>query len=450
MADLAHRFKTFAYNLLANGVRQEYENQLTKWKIQTNNLIAYAKLAQKSQNDYFNAIRAQEAAQAQAVMFALSLLAGPALSFLTGTLQYKLAPKIFLNERVRKIPNPNFKPTLPPGAATVALKSTPKPTLPKPFAPGYAKKGVNPSMVRTTDGPKVEAPNLIEVRAFDPDYNKALGKVFGDFGSTLTSNLAANRARAAVEPSQADLKSKIDVASDGSVSLELFESRVNNVWEAAKAYGSTGIQNYAGTILNDPEWGERFMAQNNIPAGEKAIPYVKQSDREEYGMQLIRKMVDDQRAIWARNPDWFYYGNDPAPITQAFTVNAIEAELWAIWIANEGFRLEHYHYEDADGVTRGDGDEAKGRSGIVLDKIVKRLVTLGIVTTESAWEYFRRNGSVDGILPAEIKDVDGNVDTQAELWSVLNWAKRTPGVLGGNFGFVPRTIDRLDPTNIPR
>ena len=54
-----------------------------------------------------------------------------------------------------------------------------------------------------------------------------------------------------------------------------------------------------------------------------------------------------------------------------------------------------------------------------------------------------------GLLPVEVSEVEGIVDTPEELSAVLEWAaKRQPHVLGGKLAAVPRSINPINPANL--
>lgn len=465
MADLAFRFQQFAVNTIAIGIKQEYTNALGRWRKQNNDLLAAAKTAFNSQQNYLKEIRAKQQESTEAIMFALMLLGGPAFSWVSGAIQYKLAPRWFGNatSKLRQVPNPRFKatkaqPRLPKGGSTIAPNPHPnnvtKPTLPLPFRSGDR---VKPQLKRAPDKPlTVNEPEFLYVEVFDPQYSKVAGKVYGDFTGQMSQRLWMGAAKYGTEPKtqKEKLQASVNLAAAVSLSsLEAFESAMNNAWEDAKMYGETGIVNFAGAIDTDPTWGERFMKEHQIKDGPDT-PGNSLYDRLAKGMEIILTMLDEQRSAWARNPDWFYFGNDPIPVSKAFAENAMEAQLWAEWIESEDFKLKHEHSEDSDGVTRIDADEATGNSGIKIDLIVSRLVKLGVVTAEAHYEVMRRVGARNsnsiGLQDAEVDDIDGKVDTEAELRSIRRWATgRRPDFIGGGFGSTPRPIGRFYPTNVP-
>lgn len=112
----------------------------------------------------------------------------------------------------------------------------------------------------------------------------------------------------------------------------------------------------------------------------------------------------------------------------------------------EDFYLKHTFRDDPEGVTITDSWDAYGNSGIPLDRVMPRLVELGIVTTEVTSELQRRMVAKTTNLPllaAEVNDIEGQVDTYEELHSLKVWAnQRKPKLLGGQYPYTKRAITR--------
>ena len=454
--DLPHRAADYAYKLMAIHVKQEYEDQLNDWEKQINKLLACAKEAYKKHNQHLQDIRKQRDSDHETAMLALSLLAGPALSWIAGTIQYKTFPRLVGKRKVTVdiVKGSNFE-------QTARLK----PTLPKPF------------------GPRPPSPTykIPFVYAVDPlSHNKVAAKVFADLGGKLTEKLLVNPAIKAAAPDDKALQQTIALIGN-SMLLDSFETNIKNAFLAGKKYGQTAISNYAGTILEDRAYGDTWVAKL-----DREQPSLKDDGlREDAIRRMIREAIDTQRRDWAKGQDWFYWGNNPAPLSDTFVQNSIEAEIWRLWIVGEHFefvkrrRKHRYEIEDEHGSAR---IWAIGDSGVELDLIVDRLVRIGVFAGRNQSEMNKIFKLVEdannrlpadpnppklqpfdtmkpldpetlaqqqeelrkpaGLLPVEMAEVEGIVDTPEELKSVLEWAaKRKPHALGGNLAAVPRPIN---------
>lgn len=419
--DIAHRVADYAHKLLAVHVKQEYENQIGKWEKHINLLIAHAKTAFKSHEDTLNKIKAQQMAEQQAraelFMLAFSLLAGPSISWVAGSIEHKLVPRYFGKR----------KETLYVLGGGDAVR--PKPKLPPPFGP------------RKRETIKFEQ----YVWMIDPHHhNQTTAKVFGDFGGSLVSALLVNPAIKAVSPSRKEFDLQLAMLGD-SFSIELFEANIKNLLQTGKQMGSTAIVNYAGTILDDALYGERWIKKLRSEQ-----PRLKGLALEEEIRLRIREIVDLQRQEWAKNKDWLYFGNDPKPQSQIISINNFEAEIWALWIIMEEYRI--YFPRVADTLfSEAHSVKLEGKSGIELDRVLNRLVELGVILGRTDKEKNRQRqpvaqalqtipvrkptpanllGAIDratekaGLLPIEVSGIKGRVDTREELALIQDWASK--------------------------
>jgi hypothetical protein len=166
-------------------------------------------------------------------------------------------------------------------------------------------------------------------------------------------------------------------------------------------------------------------------------------------VHFFRQAADEQRRSWAKDPNWFYFGyNPPEPLHALRTTHAIEAEIWRLWILSEDFKTIGVGKFDQDGMPDGMKLGAGGNSKIALDKILDRLVEIGVVSSRGPDDSRKLNRLWK--LDAEVTDIEGEVDSEKELASIRKWAaERKPELLGGQISGVPRTILPLDISNIP-
>ncbi|MDZ4780104.1 MAG: hypothetical protein SGJ19_07630 [Planctomycetia bacterium] len=488
--DYGDRLANYAYKLIKDDVGVEFEAHLNEWKIHTNNLIQYSRIAlnsfQTRLEDARKALEADRQRNSQMTMFVLSLLAGPALSFVGGALENRLAPKLFGHQHsaLRTRANPKYQPPAPPtpaapsGPAPVTLPrvattispstpiSTPAQTTKLPLAartinPASTKAPHEPKLplaartINPTVTKKVEPPTF-EVTVFDPTWAHTKGKILGDFGGAaagaLITKLLIEPAGRPAEPDQSRLQNAINRVPD-SVDLESLKTNLENAWLEAQSLGKQAMQFYANIVRSDLSWGDRLWAK--LKAGK--LPGVRAGrddmDLLRLGVEWIHDMVDQQRRSWAEQGQWFYYGNKPTPILEKHAINSIEAELWALWITQENFQPEH---EEITGGSDREGGEAvvghrikydnpEGRSRIKINKILPHLYNLGVVQGDLMMEQGRPyRAKHEGFLAYETTSISGEVDTEYELRALEKWAEnRKPGFFGGNVGSLRRDIRPL-------
>jgi hypothetical protein len=482
MADWGYRLQNYAYNVITDDVGKEFNRHLTDWQVHSNKLVSYATRAHSNfQNQLESARKAMEAERqrnAQLAMFILSLVAGPALSFVSGALQYRLGPKLFGDRAstIRPAPTPRYNPPPPPKPPAVNAQKVPDPSTVQvpnptgrvPLATRRIVKNPPPQPTKAPPGPQpqvkpkpldIKVPDKIKAPTpvvFDPDFSKTKGKILGDLGSSLISAFMVLPRYIAKPPDRTKLENNINLVPDSANLVEL-DKNLDSCWKEAIATGQQAIQFFANTIREDSTWGDRLWAEL-IHGMVPGASYPRVSDpiqRFEHGKDWIRKTVNEQREAWAKQDGWLYYGHKPVDITEASTVNAIETELWALWIAQENFqkeRITEYGSMDREGnVAERSYDsykDPKGRSGIELNRILPELRRLGILEGTVAGEAWKRNPAsnpqANALMPVEINDVYGDADTQAELESINKWAaNRKPVIFGGKLGSVPRTMGTL-------
>ena len=84
--------------------------------------------------------------------------------------------------------------------------------------------------------------------------------------------------------------------------------------------------------------------------------------------RMLREAIDAQRREWAASESWVYFANTPAPFNDVMATNAMEAEIWRLWILGEDFRGETVCIENQNLYY------TLGRSRIPLDYVLQRLV----------------------------------------------------------------------------
>jgi hypothetical protein len=427
-ASLEKTVQDYAHDFFAIYVKQEYENIFGNWEIHINKLVKCATVAFRNHEAYLKHIKEEQRARFEFAMLAFSLVSGPLASWVSGKIQYDLVRKLF---------------GTPKTSSSYVVVNAPKGKagLPKPFGPHYEHSQIKPAT---------------RYWVYDTTaHDKAAAKVLGDFGGAVVQALGVNPAIRAMMPPSDALDTQIRLTAE-SRSLEDFEENMRNALIAAKQYIGTGIVNFAGTIKKDYQYGKNWLARAAAqPSTNPAVGYANDpvEARLRHVLPLVHQACDKQRSTWAKDPNWKYFGqNPPDPLHEARTTNAIEAQIWALWVLSEDFKTIGVGTFGADGEPSGVKYGAGGKSKIALDKILDRLVAIGVVLgrthDETRKDIKRRyeKGKELGLLDAEVTDIDDEVDSEKELASIRKWAaERKPKLMSG----VPRTILSLDFANVP-
>lgn len=102
--DLASRLKTYLMELLTTNLLLEYQDQIEVWKLYLEDVVDAANSGSDQVKDTLvNANAEQQAAREQAygmAMLLLSMVAGPAISWLGAMVKVNWAPKITSRERI--------------------------------------------------------------------------------------------------------------------------------------------------------------------------------------------------------------------------------------------------------------------------------------------------------------------------------------------------------------
>jgi hypothetical protein len=482
--DWGHRLQMYAYNRITEKVGREFDRHLNDWKVHTNNLIQYTRHAVDTFETHLKKVKEEIAAERQRnellAMWVLALVSGPALSFVAGALQYRVAERLFgpsSGPTIRTTPNPKYVPDsqpkppvkLPKGASTVTPESPPvklpgKARLIDPSDPTRpaGQQVKMPPAGKTISPGRPQEPELLHKTVFDPNWSKTKGKILGELGSSLISSFMVLPSIRAKPPDQTSLESAINLVPNATTLADL-RTKLENVWTQAQTVGKDAIEKFADTILEDSTWGDRLwekLVKGPVPGPHGIViaytPAGPSHDEARFNAckELIRNLVDEQRAAWAKqyDPDkqegWFYYGNMPVVPQESQFVHAVETELWAKWIDLEDFqhaRVTEYGRIDREGNVEhkrsyDSYENPIGHSGIALSKILPRLRSLGVLPHGPS----TLRGTKPPPMAAEIQGVLDNVDTKAELESINKWAEnRKPVIFGGKLREARRIMGKL-------
>jgi hypothetical protein len=485
--DYGYRLQDFAYKVVKDDVGLEFEEHLEEWKIHCNKLVHWTRKAFKRHHDHLETIKkmmeAERLRRQQMAMLALSLIAGPGISFIAGSLQYRLGPLLF-GKRTASLPRTTPPPMPPaPKPPSVSVPNTPpkmphpstvpidRPTGKTPLAlrrivkqkPVPPPKGPAPPPPKLQPEPlKIKVPDKIVARkpeGYDSDFSKTKGKVLGDMGGGLIKDFGLKSTAQALtaDTSQVDLAVQ---AAKQAQDIDEVESKLDEVWRLAKIAGKKAIQNHANSFSDDSTWGDRLWAEllNGKHGPARTKGEAGHLELYEKGKKHIYELVNKQRETWAAKDDWFYYGRKPPVVHESQMISALETEIWAYWIHADEFRpvLDYTGFcsmteaqERGSGFPRCDMAYAIGNSGIGLDAIYPKLTDLGVAP--HGWGYMeaarRAHAQTSGdksLLPVEVQGIEGKIDTPKELETIKRWAEtRKPVFFGGQLVSQPRAMGKL-------
>lgn len=403
-----------AYNLLATEVPKEYALQLLEWEKYINRVVDAQIKALQNHQDVLTKIlnEQQKAAQQNAAMcmFALSLIAGPALSWLSGTIQYKWYPQ---------------------------LRSQPKLAHTYFYVEGRKNPAKSIRMEYTAD-----------------EYNKVAAKIFGDASADIIQNVGIDVfLTKGVEKitRQVDAYKKVDMpaANAAADQLDSYRTSIVNAFKDEQAATVETIGKFASKLISDSTIRQNFGAAV-LAKLDREQPQLKNAslrERQEAGKKVVEEIVDKFRNHWA--DQWFYYGHNP-PLTSTTEISRrIEREIWAMWILQQKFQIKlRAMHSTNDGITLSYyGQDAEGSDKIVFHSlIIKRLIDLGVVLPQTPKQFSELNDRNWNNFTKERPRIliKGGLDTQDELKEVEDWANNHPlEFLHGNFNSEIRMLPSI-------
>lgn len=284
--------KTYAHQKIADHLKYEYERQInSKWQPHINLMVdAQAealKRHQKVLNDVRKQIEKEEQAAFGLAMLALTIAAGPVLSWIGGTIQYNWFPKY----------------------ASTSLKK-------------------RQLYVMSRDNQSAKRYDFLE-----RDHNKVHAKVFGDLGAQV-AGLGIDKALKVVAPKPNTAQNAIQLAaSSGQTS---FKANLENAMTQEAKLTSDAIMSLANSITENSNYGAECLQKLRRVEPRARDPKLTEKQLEPMAKDMIVRDIDAQRQKWAN--EWFYYGYDPG--TTAGMAENIERELWGLWILNEQFKVK--------------------------------------------------------------------------------------------------------------
>jgi hypothetical protein len=293
-----YELKEYLLQLLTTNLITEYQDQIEAWKLYIEDVVDAANTASDTVKDTLVDANAEiQAAREQAygmAMLVLSMVAGPAISWLGAMVKINWAPKITSAQRIE----------------TQTKEVWAMNALGAPYQ----------TLISQAVSTKVK--------------NDVANTVLGESTKGVASFLLGF-GQAAVKPrSQAAPELKTNFSA---LSWESFRTGLMRSLYDAQGAAKSQVMDLANTVREDAGFGDKILAR----LFKEQSPLQGKSDREQVqaGMKMIARMLNEARNNWAGTERWFYYGNDPPRIKSDLNIN-YEREIWAQWIRGQNIKLK--------------------------------------------------------------------------------------------------------------
>jgi hypothetical protein len=386
MADLAGDLKQYMINRINVDLSPEWGYQYDTWGDYIDDPVTLAfNDAYKGQQDVFEAVRKEKEEAYKAAfdfaMLALTITSGAALSWVSGTIQYKYMAK--------------YNPTVTYKLSQVATNTWER--------------------TKVTDYDKVGG-------KLAADLVKDIGKTFFDQTKKLIQIPAPSTPNAQ------------DVANQ--VNPESFRSALRRELARQKKTLTATIGVYADKVI-DAQYNFGQEQVNRLVTMNPNFLKKPYSDQIRAGQKMLDGDLDALRDKWA--DQWYYFGNNPFPYSRWELARRFERELWALWILQQDYKVVRgkmkYRGEAYNWETIGGGMP-------IVSQIYNRLVELNVIqrgnqTIKIGQDTDTKDDEDDAIeyppgLPQEVPYLDG----------LLRWAKNhgtdpSRGQMEGNSRSLP-------------
>jgi hypothetical protein len=403
--------KEYLLQLLTTNLITEYQDQIEAWKLYIEDVVDAANSASDKVKDTLVDANAElQAAREQAygiAMLLLSMVAGPAISWLGAMVKLNWAPKITSVERIEM----------------------------------QTKEIWTMNSLGKQYQVFISQPVSIKVK------NDVVNQILGDVTKSATG-FVFGLGQTALKPkgqTAPDLKTNFSTLSWESFRTGLLRSLYD-----AQGAAKSQIMDLANTVREDVGFGDKILARlfREQPNLEKRPA----KEQEQAGMRMIAKMLNDLRNGWAGTDRWFYFGNDPPRLNPDLNIN-YEREIWAQWIRGQNIKLDSrlaggskYSY-DVRYVVKSD-------SGFFMTKAVQgelRQMAMPHLFDMSTWDS-ELNAALLGVEDVDDEQVDDAITdrqkaeydaqrktAEAAVRRMLKWAENFRPVGPLDYG-TPRQI----------
>jgi hypothetical protein len=407
----------YAHDLLSDHVVKEYRYVINEWRKYINRVVDAEREAQAAFEKVLldSRTRQHEIMQrkTQVALLALSIVAGPALSWVAGSIENAIFPKYFStrNRVSRRI--------------LLAQKDRP------------------------------QSGRLYHMHYNEKEHNNVMAKVFGDSTSSALDRTVVEALRDVIGkiPPRKKGKSFQELRNLGSISSDAdsdktyhsLKTHLENALMDEEENTVRTISDLALEIRRSDNFGRKFVDRMLA-----TFPGLQGADIQRQLNQArnqVESFVNDQRRLWA--DQWLYFGNFPPGTSTGDMARRMEREIWSVWILDQDFKVATIHpiYVGNPNPPEWTRSAAKGRDGSLFDDIiVDRLVDLGVVLPRTVRQIFNSaNRHPDGRQKVSPDiHVRGGVNDARELAAVEQWAEHHPvELLSGTFDRTPRGIPHI-------
>lgn len=332
--------RQYAHDLIADHVLEEYKLQISKWQRAINEIADAQKDAFNSFKATLKKSHANTHVSDDVAMFALGLVGGVALSWLSARIQYKLIPK--------------YMTKMSSGGR------------------GEWRTVYNSHIRKALGGKTFFDDRRMALWISDPDsYDKVAAKIFGDLANNVVLSPLVDGAVASLAPKQ--VPEEVDEAVTGPRST--FKTSLENALLAQSETVQKQIMGLALKIRHTDAFGKDWLKRGG--------------DNEKAAKKAIREHLNIVRRAWAKK--WFYFGQDPLLMKHGQMTNTLEREMWAVWIVGELVDLKkgegrHFTWRMKNGRRRGT-DISFLDEPFIDSSILKRLRKVNAVQTRQETRF---------------------------------------------------------------
>lgn len=169
------------------------------------------------------------------------------------------------------------------------------------------------------------------------EYDKVAGKVYADMSKEL-GKLGLGEVTKSVHINSVIPADGSEVAKAGDP--DQFKREIGDELNSQKKQLTATIGDFADKILDSGlDWGGEQVKR--LLKKYPELPKLSQQEQRRRGEAMLNDDLDRMRQNWADNPVWFYFGNAPFNYSRFELARTIERELWALWVLDQDYKVEH-------------------------------------------------------------------------------------------------------------
>jgi hypothetical protein len=288
MSELADHLQQYMINRITIDLVPEWGYQYDRWKSFLENTVSPAFAdAFKSQQETLKASEKAKEALWDLAKIGLSIIGQVTLSWVAGKIQYEYLAKY----------NP-----------TIKFKTV-----------------------------KVDANYKVSLSGQYVEYDKVAGKVCADMSKEL-GKIGLGEVTKSVPINSVSPADGSGVAKAGDP--DQFKREIGDELNSQKKMLTATIGDFADKILDSKlDWGGE-QVKRLLKKYPELLKLPEQEQRRR-GESMLNDDLDKMRNSWADNPVWFYFGYVPFSYSRFELARTIERELWALWVLDQDYKVEH-------------------------------------------------------------------------------------------------------------